>query len=327
MSEGVNLNRAGAIINYDIPWNPTRVIQRVGRINRIGVKVFDELFIFNFFPSEKGADIVKSREIAANKMFLIHNALGEDSKIFDPNEEPTPSEMFTRINENPENEDELNTITILRNRFNSIREKYPQIVQRVKNLPIRIKTAKAFAKNELLVLRKKGLSLFIQQNSDLSNEKSNISLISFDELLQSVECKPDQKKLSLSANFWIQYERMKKFKPAFKTTQAAISIEQKAFNNLNTAIKKYRNKLEPIIPFILVLLDDLRNFQTLTKYTLRRIVKYDLSEISEKDLKNFIKEIEWVKLHLGGNYLNKIKMRVEKNKTEVIVAVENICYF
>ena len=35
MSEGYNLNQAGIVINYDIPWNPTRVIQRVGRINRI----------------------------------------------------------------------------------------------------------------------------------------------------------------------------------------------------------------------------------------------------------------------------------------------------
>ena len=82
LAEGFNLNRAGAIINYDIPWNPTKVIQRVGRINRIGVKVFDELFIYNFFPSKVGADIVKSREIASQKMFLIHNSLGEDSKIF-----------------------------------------------------------------------------------------------------------------------------------------------------------------------------------------------------------------------------------------------------
>jgi len=36
ISEGFNLARAGIIINYDIPWNPVRVIQRVGRINRIG---------------------------------------------------------------------------------------------------------------------------------------------------------------------------------------------------------------------------------------------------------------------------------------------------
>ena len=88
LSEGFNLNRAGAIINYDIPWNPTRVIQRVGRINRIGAKVFDELYIYNYFPSEVGATIVKSREIAQQKMFLIHSSLGEDAKIFDVEEEP-----------------------------------------------------------------------------------------------------------------------------------------------------------------------------------------------------------------------------------------------
>ncbi len=50
LSEGFNLNRAGVIINYDIPWNPTRVIQLVGRINRIGAKVFDDLYIYNFSP-------------------------------------------------------------------------------------------------------------------------------------------------------------------------------------------------------------------------------------------------------------------------------------
>src|SRR5690606_36759927 len=53
LSEGQNLNSAGAIINYDIPWNPTRVIQRVGRINRIGKKVFNSLRIYNFLPTEQ----------------------------------------------------------------------------------------------------------------------------------------------------------------------------------------------------------------------------------------------------------------------------------
>jgi len=42
ISEGFNLNRAGMVINYDIPWNPVRVIQRLGRINRISKKVFEE---------------------------------------------------------------------------------------------------------------------------------------------------------------------------------------------------------------------------------------------------------------------------------------------
>lgn len=47
LSEGFNLHRAGIIINYDIPYNPTRVIQRVGRINRINKKVFDKLYVYN----------------------------------------------------------------------------------------------------------------------------------------------------------------------------------------------------------------------------------------------------------------------------------------
>ena len=49
ISEGYNLHRAGEIFNYDIPYNPTRVIQRIGRINRINKKVFEHLYIFNFF--------------------------------------------------------------------------------------------------------------------------------------------------------------------------------------------------------------------------------------------------------------------------------------
>ena len=51
ISEGYNLHRAGSIYNYDIPYNPTIIIQRVGRINRINKRVFGELDIFNFFPS------------------------------------------------------------------------------------------------------------------------------------------------------------------------------------------------------------------------------------------------------------------------------------
>ena len=72
----------------------------MGRINRIGAKVFSELFIFNFFPSVKGSDFVRSREIAQHKMFMIHNALGEDARIFDADEEPTASSLGKKMNQN-----------------------------------------------------------------------------------------------------------------------------------------------------------------------------------------------------------------------------------
>ena len=60
----------------------------------MSAKVFNTLQIYNIFPTEKGSTVIKSREIASQKMFLIHNALGEDSKIFDPYEVPELSETF-----------------------------------------------------------------------------------------------------------------------------------------------------------------------------------------------------------------------------------------
>ena len=87
ISEGFNLHRAGAIINYDIPYNPTRVIQRVGRINRINRKVFEELYIYNFFPTLTGELETRTRAISTLKMDLIHTLLGEDTKTLTSEED------------------------------------------------------------------------------------------------------------------------------------------------------------------------------------------------------------------------------------------------
>jgi superfamily II DNA or RNA helicase len=51
LSEGQNLQDAGFLINYDLHWNPVRMIQRAGRIDRLGTD-FEELFIYNCFPEE-----------------------------------------------------------------------------------------------------------------------------------------------------------------------------------------------------------------------------------------------------------------------------------
>jgi len=51
LSEGQNLQDCGYLINYDLHWNPTRMVQRAGRIDRIGTK-FNTLWIHNMFPEE-----------------------------------------------------------------------------------------------------------------------------------------------------------------------------------------------------------------------------------------------------------------------------------
>src|SRR5690606_2226189 len=126
-------------------------------------------FIFNFFPSETGADFVKSREIAQQKMFMIHNALGEDAQIFHPDEEPTASGLYTKMNDNPEDDEELNIITYVRNEYNKIEEEHPDVIERIEKLPNRVKTSKKFKDANVNVLRKKGLSLFAQQAETKEN--------------------------------------------------------------------------------------------------------------------------------------------------------------
>lgn len=87
LSEGYNLHRAGIIFNYDIPFNPTRVIQRIGRINRINKKVFDRLHIFNFFPTSVGEEQTRIKQISTLKMNLINSVVGSDTKTLTDNEE------------------------------------------------------------------------------------------------------------------------------------------------------------------------------------------------------------------------------------------------
>jgi len=87
LSEGFNLHRAGVIINYDIPYNPTRVVQRVGRINRIDQRKFEELKIYNLFPTVIGEKVVNLKNIASLKMLLMNSLIGNDTKILTADEE------------------------------------------------------------------------------------------------------------------------------------------------------------------------------------------------------------------------------------------------
>ena len=319
LSEGINLNRAGAIINYDIPWNPTRVIQRVGRINRIGTKVFDELFIYNIFPTEQGASEVKIREIAQQKMFLIHNALGEDAKIFDPDEEPTPSGLFKKINFNPDEEGELNVITIVRNEFNEIKNKHPEIIKKINKLPNRTKTAKHFYEDNVVVFRRKGLAIFSLLAKLDDEGKVKIFEKNFQELMDFVKSSYEEKRLPFSKNFWKIYGKIKEYKPTPARGGSELSIESKAFRSLKSLIRTKEEELDQdMIAFIGTLIKDIRKYKTLSKNTLRRLV------LQGEDYAELIENIMKLRERLGSNYLDKVLERAKNIEDEIIISVENI---
>lgn len=324
LSEGVNLNRAGAVINYDIPWNPTRVIQRVGRINRIGKKVFNSLYIYNFFPTQKGADIIKSREIASQKMFLIHSTLGEDAKIFDIDENPAPAELYRRVNRNPEEDEEESLFTKIRQKYFQILRSDPELIKRISQYPARVKTAKSNSHNQLTVFRRKGLGLFIQTVEDTTEEKMQVDSTMLEDGLFQIECQPDEPLLPLSPHFWSAYEAVKRHREPVRAGGNENSLEVRVFNNLNFALEKYKAELDPHLPFIRMLIKDLRTYRTIPKFTLRRLVSVDLQGENPGILHDFIQELEEVRRYLGEDYLEIIQQRSVSMKTEIIIAVENI---
>ena len=85
LAEGVNLHRSNIIINYDTPWNATRLMQRIGRVNRIGSKS-DTIYNYVFYPSEQGNKEIKLNQIALSKIQTFHTTFGEDNQIYSTEE-------------------------------------------------------------------------------------------------------------------------------------------------------------------------------------------------------------------------------------------------
>ncbi|MDD5260309.1 MAG: helicase-related protein [Methylacidiphilales bacterium] len=136
LAEGINLHRANVIINYDTPWNSTRLMQRIGRVNRIGTTA-DAIHIFNFFPTAKVEEDIELERKAKLKLHAFHVALGEDSQIYSEEEAPATFGLFDKLLEE-EQDRRLDYLMWLR----EFREKNPNRFKQVKNLPRRARTGR-----------------------------------------------------------------------------------------------------------------------------------------------------------------------------------------
>ena len=139
ISEGFNLHRAGIIFNYDIPYNPTRVIQRVGRINRINKKVFDELFIYNFFPSAEGQKHTFVTQITSLKLAMIQSLIGEDTKVLTKDEELRSFFVDRFREEMKEQELKESWDAKFLNELTSLKGSNPEIIRKALELPRRVR--------------------------------------------------------------------------------------------------------------------------------------------------------------------------------------------
>lgn len=132
LAEGVNLHRSNVIVNYDTPWNSTRLMQRIGRVNRIGTSA-THIYVYNFYPTSRVDDDIELRKKALIKLQAFHTALGEDSQIYSPDEEVDTFGLFDKSPEENEKDERLSLLMELR----KFRAENPDEFRRVQQLPLR----------------------------------------------------------------------------------------------------------------------------------------------------------------------------------------------
>jgi len=204
LSEGINLHRANVVINYDIPWNPTRMIQRVGRINRVDTP-FDKIYTFNFFPTEQSNDIIKLKEAAIAKINYFIEMLGNDAKLLTDGEEIKSFELFNKLTskefitgEDEEDESELRYLNVIK----EIRDKNEALFNRIKRLPKKARTSRLIDESMnlpggalLTYFRKGKLEKFYLATKNGANE------VDFLTAAKLFEASPQTKREKLLSNY------------------------------------------------------------------------------------------------------------------------------
>ena len=96
LSEGQNLQTAKYLINYDLHWNPTRMIQRAGRIDRIG-SPYKEIYVYNFFPEDELEELLKLVQALQTKIISIDDSVGLDQTVLGEEIHPKVFGIIRRI--------------------------------------------------------------------------------------------------------------------------------------------------------------------------------------------------------------------------------------
>lgn len=200
LAEGINLHRANVLVNYDLPWNPTRIMQRVGRINRVGTE-HDRIYVFNFFPTAQSKKQMPLEERILEKLQAFHDTLGEDFKYLSDEEEVSSQKLFSDLTSDLDGEEgstnpELAYLAVIRH----IRDNDPKLFNMIKRLPKKAKAGKVSDKVDtdatITFIRRGALKTFFMSSGDSSQQ------LSFMQAIEYIKAEPDDQKVTVPGAFY-----------------------------------------------------------------------------------------------------------------------------
>lgn len=183
LAEGVNLHRSNVIVNYDSPWNATRLMQRIGRVNRIG-SLAQYIYNYLFYPSRQGDKEIQLYKNALVKLQGFHSAFGEDAQIYSKEEIVKEFQMFDN-NVKDYIDKKIELLREVRDLYNNDRELY----NKIKALPMKSRAMRDIGKHS-------GKSVvFVSSNIKtefyLATSK-NIETIDFLEAVEYLKAEPEE---------------------------------------------------------------------------------------------------------------------------------------
>ncbi len=219
LAEGVNLHRANIIVNYDTPWNSTRLMQRIGRVNRIG-STASEVHIYNFFPTAKVNNDIDLEKKAKMKLFAFHAALGEDSQIYSTDEQPESFGLFDKAVDE-ERDEKLRYLMWLR----QLKSENPELIKRISKLPLRARVGrknKLIPRSTITFIRNKRRDAFTFVRDDGSVEE-----LTFLEAVKEFQARIDEKSIPLHN---LHHEQVAKAVEVFNQLDAQAKASDKKIN-------------------------------------------------------------------------------------------------
>ena len=147
LAEGINLHRSNIIVNYDVPWNATRLMQRIGRVNRIGSRA-KRIYVYNYYPSSHGDAQIHLVDIALRKLQAFHTAFGEDNKIFSLLEEKGEGGLFGGKIQREQSE-----ILLYLNELREFRKKHPEMFDELLLIPNKARCGRKIEKDQTFSFR------------------------------------------------------------------------------------------------------------------------------------------------------------------------------
>lgn len=281
LAEGINLHRANALINYDLPWNPTRIMQRVGRINRVGTE-YTEIFVFNFFPTAQSSKHLQLKDRIMEKLQAFHDTLGEDFKYLSDEEQVSSQKLFKDLNadlnaDEESSNPELAYLAIIR----QIRDNDVNLFDKIKKLPKKAKTGRNSDKvkeDSTISFIRKGFikSFFITGETETRQ-------ISFMDAVSYLKCEPDEPKLSVGKKYFEHYDSNN---DAF---DESLTVEE-VITTSRPAVAANDQKM---IRYLRALLQTIRTFTDDEEEKIKRMIEiWENGDVPSNDTKNILKSIK-----------------------------------